>query len=182
MMFLQPWTGWWLNQPLWKIWVKLGIFPQKRGEKKNIWKPPPSGLKTQTKHHGLPCWGVSIPISTEDDTPPVPVPSVVSWNLVSPTLWRPSRWKSSCDQSCGFNKPQPGKVWTLVFLHEASVVDFGISLQMVTVTLPLFKDGHHARRFVKHGILSVSSRNSFPSPAHIGVFFFQRSKKNHGLN
>lgn len=80
------------------------------------------------------------------------------------TLWRPSRWKTSCDQSCGFNKPQPGKVWKLVFLHEASVVDFGISLQMVTVTLPLFKDGHHARRFVKHGILSVSSRNSFPSP------------------
>lgn len=47
----------------------------------------------------------------------------------------------------------------------------------MTVTLPLFKDGHHARRFVKHGILCVSSRNSFPSPAHIGVVFLPKVEK-----
>ena len=36
-------TGWWLNQPIWKILVKkLGIFPNFRGEDKKYWKPPPS--------------------------------------------------------------------------------------------------------------------------------------------
>ena len=29
---------WWLNQPIWKIWVKMGIFP--RDENKNIWNLP----------------------------------------------------------------------------------------------------------------------------------------------
>ena len=23
-------TGWWLNQPIWKIWVRMGIFPKRR--------------------------------------------------------------------------------------------------------------------------------------------------------
>ena len=27
-------TSWWLNQPIWKIWVKLDHFPKVRGEKK----------------------------------------------------------------------------------------------------------------------------------------------------
>ena len=26
-------TSWWLNQPIWKIWVKLDHFPKDRGEK-----------------------------------------------------------------------------------------------------------------------------------------------------
>ena len=32
---LQTWvSSWWLNQPIWKIWVKMGIFPNFRGEHK----------------------------------------------------------------------------------------------------------------------------------------------------
>ena len=27
-------ASWWLNQPSWKIWVKMGIFPKHRGENK----------------------------------------------------------------------------------------------------------------------------------------------------
>ena len=30
----QKTTGWWLNQPIWKILVKMGIFPKFRGENK----------------------------------------------------------------------------------------------------------------------------------------------------
>ena len=31
-------SSWWLNQPIWKIWVKMGIFPPNSGWKyKNIW-------------------------------------------------------------------------------------------------------------------------------------------------
>ena len=31
-------STWWLNQPIWKIWIKMGIFPSNRGEnKKSIW-------------------------------------------------------------------------------------------------------------------------------------------------
>ena len=33
--------SWWLNQPIWKILVKMGIFPN-RGENKKYLKPPPS--------------------------------------------------------------------------------------------------------------------------------------------
>ena len=32
--FQQSWPGWWLNQPIWKILVKMGIFPNFRGEHK----------------------------------------------------------------------------------------------------------------------------------------------------
>ena len=33
---------WWLNQPIWKIWVKMGIIPPGiRGENKKYLKPPP---------------------------------------------------------------------------------------------------------------------------------------------
>ena len=35
------WTGWWF-QPLWKILVKMGIFPNFRGENKKYLKPPSS--------------------------------------------------------------------------------------------------------------------------------------------
>ena len=31
------WTGWWLNQPIWKILVKMGSSSPNRGENKNIW-------------------------------------------------------------------------------------------------------------------------------------------------
>ena len=31
---LLEYTSWWLNQPIWKIWVKMGIFPKVRGDKK----------------------------------------------------------------------------------------------------------------------------------------------------
>ena len=37
--FLVP--GWWLNQPIWKIWVKIGIFPNFRGE----------NIKNMSIHH-----------------------------------------------------------------------------------------------------------------------------------
>ena len=39
-----PWssTSWWLNQPIWKIWVKMGIFPRYGVKKKIFMKPPPS--------------------------------------------------------------------------------------------------------------------------------------------
>ena len=30
-------ASWWLNQPIWKILVKLGIISPNRGEHKNIW-------------------------------------------------------------------------------------------------------------------------------------------------
>ena len=30
-------TSWWLNQPIWKIWVKMGIFPKFWVKRKNIW-------------------------------------------------------------------------------------------------------------------------------------------------
>ena len=32
-----PQSGWWLNQPIWKIWVKLGIFPKIGMKIKNGW-------------------------------------------------------------------------------------------------------------------------------------------------
>ena len=31
---IHVWTGWWLNQPIWKLLVKLEIFPKDRGEQK----------------------------------------------------------------------------------------------------------------------------------------------------
>ena len=37
-------AGWWLNRPIWKILVKMGIFP--RGENKRQLKPPPNGGKS----------------------------------------------------------------------------------------------------------------------------------------
>ena len=37
-------SSWWLNQPLWKIWFKMGIFPNFLGENKKCLKPPPSYL------------------------------------------------------------------------------------------------------------------------------------------
>ena len=35
-------AGWWLNQPIWKIFVKLDHFPKDRGEHKEYLKPPTS--------------------------------------------------------------------------------------------------------------------------------------------
>ena len=47
--FLSLWakfSSWWLNQPLWNILVKMGIFPQIGVKIKKSLKPPPSfGLK-----------------------------------------------------------------------------------------------------------------------------------------
>ena len=40
-VFKPPKSGWWLNQPLWKIWVKLGSSSPNRGENKKYLKPPP---------------------------------------------------------------------------------------------------------------------------------------------
>ena len=37
------------SQPLWKIWVKLGILPKYRDENKKYLKPPPSTLKSPLK-------------------------------------------------------------------------------------------------------------------------------------
>ena len=34
-------AGWWLNQPLWKIFVKMGSSSLNRGENKKYLKPPP---------------------------------------------------------------------------------------------------------------------------------------------
>ena len=39
--FWESIAGWWLNQPIWKIWVKMGIFPNFRDEHKKYLKPPP---------------------------------------------------------------------------------------------------------------------------------------------
>ena len=36
----KPVTSWWLNQPIWKILVKMGIFPNLRGENTKCLKPP----------------------------------------------------------------------------------------------------------------------------------------------
>ena len=37
----QTTPGWWLNQPLWKIWVNMGIFPKVRGENSKKYLKPP---------------------------------------------------------------------------------------------------------------------------------------------
>ena len=47
-------SGWWLNQPLWKIWVKLGSSSPNRGENKNIWNHH-LGV---SKNRGTPKWMV----------------------------------------------------------------------------------------------------------------------------
>ena len=57
-------SSWWLNEPSWKIWVKMGIFPNFRGENKKSLKPPSSfpllselflesGKKDYCKDHDL---------------------------------------------------------------------------------------------------------------------------------
>ena len=43
-------TGWWF-QPLWKTWVKMGIFPRVRGENKTYLKPPPSFVLRPKKNN-----------------------------------------------------------------------------------------------------------------------------------
>ena len=43
-IFHRTMTTWWLNQPIWKIWVMLEIFPNFRGEIKKCLKPPPRWL------------------------------------------------------------------------------------------------------------------------------------------
>ena len=46
-------SGWWLNQPSWKILVKLGIFPKVRGEHKKYLKAPPrNGSGNRGLRHG----------------------------------------------------------------------------------------------------------------------------------
>ena len=46
-------TGWWLNQPISKIWVKLDHVSRDRGENKKYWKPPPDYKlrEVPTKNH-----------------------------------------------------------------------------------------------------------------------------------
>ena len=39
---MEGFSGWWLNQPTWKIWVKLGIISPNRSENKKYVKTPPS--------------------------------------------------------------------------------------------------------------------------------------------
>ena len=41
-MKCQAFSSWWLNQPIWKILVNLGSFPQVRMNIKKYLKPPPS--------------------------------------------------------------------------------------------------------------------------------------------
>ena len=60
-------SGWWLNQPIWKIFVKIGIFPKVRGENKKYLKPPPSpSLSTMASW----VWGV-CPKSTPNGYQPL---------------------------------------------------------------------------------------------------------------
>ena len=40
-LFLRSDTSWWLNQPIWKIEVKMGSSSPNRGEHKKYLKPPP---------------------------------------------------------------------------------------------------------------------------------------------
>ena len=60
-------SGWWLNQPLWKIWVKMGIFP-KYGWKKQIFEttnqPYFIWVQNLRSFQGIPGGGVSDPITT----------------------------------------------------------------------------------------------------------------------
>ena len=48
-------TGCWLNQPIWKILVKMGIFPNFRGENRKYLKQPPrlSRMKFKVRYHGI---------------------------------------------------------------------------------------------------------------------------------
>ena len=46
-------SSWWLNQPIWKILVKLGIISPNRDEHKKDLKPPPSYFLATTSHHHL---------------------------------------------------------------------------------------------------------------------------------
>ena len=41
ILFRKKWTSWWLNQPIWKIWVKLGIFPKIGMKIETIWNHHP---------------------------------------------------------------------------------------------------------------------------------------------
>ena len=43
-------SGWWLNQPIWKIWVKLEIFPNFRGENKQYLSCHHQGLFFEGEH------------------------------------------------------------------------------------------------------------------------------------
>ena len=45
--------SWWLNQPNWKIWVKMDHFPNFRGENKKYLKPPPSHLRDPSNSAGF---------------------------------------------------------------------------------------------------------------------------------
>ena len=45
-------TRWWLNQPIWNILVKMGLFPQ-IGWNKTYLKPPPRSTLNQPKEGGL---------------------------------------------------------------------------------------------------------------------------------
>ena len=71
--------GWWLNQPLWKILVKLEVFPNFRGENKKCLKPPTSLL-----------WVLRARF---------PMKSVFST--------RPKLPQNGLDSSCGWRVPQP---------------------------------------------------------------------------
>ena len=53
IMESQRLSSWWLNQPLWKIWFKMGIFPNFLGENKKCSKPPPSLFITLNSNWGF---------------------------------------------------------------------------------------------------------------------------------
>ena len=78
-------TSWWLNQPLWKILVKMGIFPKIGVKIKNIWNHQPVYLEIfackvtiQKMIPGIPgCGrqsGTRDPVTKRDEITPVKTP------------------------------------------------------------------------------------------------------------
>ena len=61
-------TGWWF-QPIWKILVKMGIFPKVRGENKTYLKPPPSWLLILGREMWFVFWMIMAPC--RDLAPPL---------------------------------------------------------------------------------------------------------------
>ena len=82
-------TSWWLNQPIWKILVKLEIFPNFRGENKEYLKTPPSWVQ-----------------------PPPPFRMPVTNRLKDPgSNWNRSQHSVGIRESFTSQKPGPNRSW-----------------------------------------------------------------------
>ena len=97
---------WWSNQAIWKVWVKMGIFPNFRGENKNIWN-----------HHSDDCGRVSLPL--EGSRRQRKALAQLPWNL--PKTRKDQRWprttNSTARCSCFLNLPREC-MWMPPVRHE----------------------------------------------------------------